>query len=148
MRVLVIEDGLEYSELLQRFLPDGFAWERAGSGPAALKRLKEERFDAIFLDMRFDRAPEDELLGDLEEVSDRFNGDPVQARRFLEDHQGNYILAALREAGHGLPVLLSYDFDGEPRRWERLARRFRPVDYLPDNASPADIAERLRGLVG
>src|SRR5690606_2902699 len=115
MRVQVIEDGLEYSELLQRFLPDGLAWERAGSEPAALKRLKEERFDAIFLDMRFDRAPEGELLGDLEEVSDRFNGDPVQARRFLEDHQGNYILAALREAGHGLPVLLSYDFDGEPR---------------------------------
>lgn len=146
MRVLVIEDGLEYTELLQRFLPDGFTWERAGSGPVALQRLATEPFEAVFLDMRFDRAPEDELLGDLEEVSDRFNGDPVQARRFLEDHQGNYILAALRDAGRTEPVLMSYDFDGEPRRWERLASRYGPVAYLPDNASPGDIAERLRRL--
>lgn len=146
--VLVVEDGFEYSETLQRFLPDGFRWQRAGSGPQALALLGERTWDALFLDMRFDRAPEDELLGDVSEVADRFNGDPVQARRFLEDHQGNYILAALREAGQGLPVLLSYDFDGEPRRWERLAERFGPVDYLPDNASPADIAQRLRRLAG
>lgn len=147
MRVLVIEDGLEYSELLRRFLGDGFTWERAGSGPQALRRLSEEPFEAIFLDMRFDRAPEDELLGDLEAVADRFNGDPIQARRFIEDHQGTFVLAALREAGRTEPVLMSYDFDGEPRRWERLAARYGPVDYLPDNASPSDIAARLRGLV-
>lgn len=147
MRVLVIEDGFEYSELLQRFLGEGFAWERAGSGPAALRRLEGEPFDAIFLDMRFDRAPEGELLGDLEAVADRFNGDPVQARRYIEDHQGTFVLAALREAGRPEPVLMSYDFDGEPRRWERLAARYGPVAYLPDNASPADIAGRLRALV-
>lgn len=147
MRVLVIEDGLEYSELLRRFLGEGFAWERAGSGPEALRRLEAERFDAIFLDMRFDRAPEGELLGDLEAVADRFNGDPVQARRYIEDHQGTFVLAALRHAGRTEPVLMSYDFDGEPRRWERLVARYGPVAYLPDNASPADIAVRLRALV-
>lgn len=148
MRVLVVEDGYEYSETLARFLPDGFTWERAGSGPRALTRLADEAFDAVFLDMRFDRAPEGELLGDLEEMADRFNGDPVQARRFLEDHQGNFVLAAIRESGSAVPVLLSYDFDGEPRRWERLAQRYGPVDYLPDNASPADISARLRSLAG
>jgi len=146
MRVLVIEDGFEYSETLQQFLPDGFDWERSGSGPQGLTRLAEEPFDVVFLDMRFDRAPADELYGDMEEVADRFNGDPVQARRFLEDHQGNYVLAALRDGGHSIPVLMSYDFDTEPRRWKRLAERYGPVDYLPDNASPAEISQRLRRL--
>jgi len=143
MRVLVVEDGFEYIETLKRFLPEGFDWERVGSGPQAMARLAEEAWDAVFLDMRFDRAPEDELFGDVLEVADRFNGDPVQARRFLEDHQGNFILAALRDGGQQIPVLLSYDFAGEPRRWERLRSRYGPVDYLPDNASPADIAARL-----
>ena len=145
MKVLVVEDGYEYSETLQRFLAEGFEWERAGSGPRALELLPGD-WAAIFLDMRFDRVAENELLGDVAEVADRFNGDPVQARRFLEDHQGNYVLAAIRDAGHATPVLLSYDFDGEPRRWERLAERYGPVDYLPDNASPADIASRLTRL--
>lgn len=147
MKVLVVEDGFEYSETLQRFLSEGFTWERAGSGPRALELLPGD-WDAVFLDMRFDRVPENELLGDVAEVADRFNGDPVQARRFLEDHQGNYVLAAIRDAGHATPVLLSYDFDGEPRRWERLVQRYGPVDYLPDNASPSEIAARLRRLTG
>lgn len=147
MRIMVVEDGYEYTETLERFLADGFAWVRAGSGPTALEALGEGGFEAIFLDMRFDRVPRDELLGDVTATADRFNGDPVQARHFLEDHQGNYILAALREGGIGLPVLISYDFDGEPRRWSRIAERFGPVDYLPDSASPQDIARRLRKLV-
>jgi len=148
LRVLVIEDGFEYSETLERFLADGFHWERSGSGPRALSRLSEASFDLLFLDMRFDRAPQAELIGDLAAVADQFNGDPVQARNFLEDHQGNYILAAIREQGHQTPVLMSYDFDIEPRRWERLSQRYAPVDYLPDSASPADIARLLKGLAG
>ena len=145
-RVLVIEDGYEYSETLARFLTEGFIWERAGSGPEALELLKTERFDAIFLDMRFDRVPLDRLLGDLETTADRFNGDPIQAQQFLEDHQGNYVLKALRDAGHVVPVLMSYDFESEPRRWERIAARYGPVDFLPDNAGPADISARLEAL--
>ena len=143
--MLVVEDGHEYSETLLRFLPD-FTWERAGSGPEALKRLAAERFDALFLDMRFDRVPVDQLLGDLVATADRFNGDPGQARQFLEDHQGNYVLAAIRDAGYRVPVLMSYDFEGEPRRWQRIVEKYAPVDHLPDNASPAEIAERFRQL--
>ena len=146
MRVMVVEDGLEYSQTLERFLSEDFQWIREGSGPAALDRLGLESFDALFLDMRFDRVPPDRLLGDFDRVADQFNGDPLQARQFLEDHQGNYILAAVRDAGFQVPVLLSYDFDGEPRRWARLAERYPPVDYLPDNASPSDISDRLRRL--
>ncbi len=148
VRVLVVEDGSEYTETLERFLTEGFTFQRAGSGPAALAALAAGPFDVVFLDMRFDRAPEVELLGDLDEIADRFNGDPVQARRFLEDHQGNFVLAALREAGHALPVLLSYDFTSEPRRWERLERRYAPVGFLTDVASPAEVASRLRELSG
>lgn len=148
MNILVIEDGYEYTETLEQFLGEGFSWERAGSGPRALERLGAGGIDAVFLDMRFDRVSEEELLGDVAAVADRFNGDAVQARQFLEDHQGNYVLAALREAGIELPVLVSYDFEGEPRRWQHLVERFGPVDYLPDNAAPGEIAERLRQLAG
>jgi hypothetical protein len=42
-------------------------------------------------------------------------------------------------------VVLSYDFAAEPRRWERLAQRFAPVAYLPDNASPAEVRKALGG---
>ncbi|MBT3222313.1 MAG: response regulator, partial [Proteobacteria bacterium] len=136
MRILVIEDGFEYTETLEQFLSRGFSWERAGSGPEGVELLKSENFEGVFLDMRFDRVPVDLLFGDLEATADRFNGDPVQARCFLEDHQGNYILAAIRQAGIQLPVLMSYDFDGEPRRWKRISKRFAPVDYLPDNGGP------------
>lgn len=145
MRVLIIEDGFEYSETLGRFLPE-VDWERAGSGPAALERLATESFDAIYLDMRFDRVEDDALLGDMGAAADRFNGDPVQARAFLQDHQGVYVLAALRSAGHTHPVLLSYDFGVEPRRWARLSESNAPVDYLPDVAGPDEIRSRLTAL--
>lgn len=148
MRVLVVEDGLEYTETLTRFLPPDFVWIRAGSGPDALERLAAEAFAVVFLDMRFDRVGPDQLLGDVEEVADRFNGDPVQARRFLEDNQGNYVLVAIRGAGHRVPVLMSHDFEAEPKRWQRLAEKWGPVDYLGDNASPAEIAGKLRKLAG
>lgn len=146
MKVIVIEDGSEYTETLSRFLSEGFSWVRAGSGPEGLEMLGGGGFDAVFLDMRFDRVEPGQLLGDFDATADRFNGDPVQAQQFLEDHQGLFVLAAIREAGLSIPVLISYDFDAEPSRWERIAARQGPVDYLPDNASPADIASKLRAL--
>jgi DNA-binding response OmpR family regulator len=148
LRILVVEDGTEYSDTLGRFLGEGFTVERAGSGGTALERLRAGGVDAVFLDMRFDRLAPGELLGDLDAAADRFNGDLVQARRFLEDHQGTYILDAIRSAGVALPVLLSHDFSAEPRRWERLRARFAPVDHLPDDASPAEVRARLTRLCG
>ena len=147
IRVLVIEDGSEYTDTLGRFLADGFAWARAGSGPEGLSRLTGSAYDVVFLDMRFDRCPPDQLLGDLPATVERHDGDAVAARRFLEDHQGTYVLAAIRDAGHRIPVLLSCDFAGEPRRWDRLASRYPPVAYLGGNAGPGEIAAALRGLL-
>jgi len=144
-RVLVIEDGEEYTHNLTRYLGGDFDFVRAGDGHEALTLASGAgTFQAVFLDMRFDRVPADRLLGDLASVADRFNGDADRATRFLEDNQGTYVLAALREGGHGLPVIFSYDFDSEPRRWQNLSRRFGPVSYLTDNASPDQIRERLR----
>lgn len=146
-RVLVVEDGNEYSDTLGRFLSHRFVFGRAGSGPEALRMLAEGGWDAVFLDMCFDRVPADQLLGDLHEAAERFGGDPVRARDFLQQHQGTFVLAAMRETGHRVPVLLSYDFSGEPRRFERLAARHGPVDHLPD-PGPAEVDRRLRALVG
>lgn len=142
-RVLVIEDGHEYSESLGRFLSHAFDFVRAGDGHEALRLLEEGAFDAVFLDMRFDRVQPEQLLGDREAASERFSGDRAQALRFLENNQGAYILAALRKAGHRLGVVWSYDFDGEPRRWKHMAKTYAPLTYLSDNASPQDIQERL-----
>jgi CheY-like chemotaxis protein len=143
-RVLVVEDGFEYITNLERFLAQDFELVRAGDGPEALERLAGEDFDVVFLDMRFDRAGR--LLGEGEELLHRFAGDPVRARRFLEDNQGTYILAALRAAGCTLPVVMSYDFDGEPRRFQNLARTHGPVSYLSDTAGPAEIRAALAAL--
>ncbi len=147
MRVLVIEDGFEYIEMMTRFAPPGVQLVRAGSGPAALASLGESAWDAAYLDMCFDRVEPAELLGDVAATADRFNGDTGQAVAWLENHQGNYILAAIREAGHELPVLMSYDFEAEPRRFARLRSRFGPLAYVPDNGGPADVVRLLRELV-
>lgn len=143
IRVLVIEDGEEYIRNLRRFLPEHFELLRAGSGEAALSCIAQRDFDVVFLDMRFDRVPSEALLGSLEQVADRFNGDLDRALRFLEDNQGAYVLAALREAGCTLPVVFSHDFTDEPRRWANLESRYAPLDYLADNAGPEEVSERL-----
>lgn len=146
MSILIIEDGFEYQQTLERFLGSEFVFERAGSGPAGIERLQQGGVDAVFLDMRFDRVPDDELLGDVAAVADQFNGDPVQARLHLQDHQGTFVLAALRAAGLKVPVLLSYDFSAEPRRWSRMQAAHKPVEFLPDSAGPVEIATALRRL--
>lgn len=147
-KILVIEDGEEYTHNLTRYLGEVFDFVRAGDGGQALDLVGEGGFGAVFLDMRFDRVPTSRLLGDLASVADRFNGDAERAARFLEDNQGTYVLAALRQAGCTLPVIFSYDFDGEPRRWQNLSRRFGPVDYLSDTASPDQIRERFQAVLG
>ncbi len=136
-RVLVVEDGEEYSVNLRRFLAQDFDFERAGDGEAALRMLADSFWDLVFLDMRFDRAPR--LLGDLASLEERFSGDTLRARRFLEDNQGTYILVAIREAGFQQPVVFSYDFESEPRRFQNLERRYGPLGHLSDTAGLPEV---------
>ena len=140
-RVLVVEDGHEYIENLQHFLGEEFFFHRAGDGREALQSLEESDWHGVFLDMRFDRAIY--LIGDVDEVTARFHGDGDRAKRFLENHQGTYIAAAIREAGFTHPLLFSYDFELEPRRYANLCARYAPVAYINDTAGPADIREAL-----
>ena len=146
-RVLVIEDGYEYSEMLDRFLAADFDFERAGDGATALARCGDG-FAGIFLDMRFDRVSPDQLLGDLAATTQRFHGDVARARRFLEDNQGTFVLAALRADGWTLPVVFRHDFSSEPRRFAHLQRLHGPVGYLPDSAAPKDIHAALSAFGG
>ena len=146
IRILVVEDGHEYIQNLSRFLSsDQFRCDRAGSGGEALGRLPGN-YQVVFLDMRFDRIEPEALLGDMQATADRYNGDLSRARQFLEENQGVVILSTLRAAGIMLPVLLSYDFEGEPRRWANLSRLYPPVEYLPDNATLDEVSETLRRL--
>ena len=147
VRVLVVEDGEEYSRSLGRFLAGPFAFTRAGSGPEALARWREG-FDVLFLDMRFDRVPPEALLGDLDATTARFAGDRSRARTFLEENQGAFVLAALRADGCRLPAVFSHDFSDEPRRWSHLQELHAPVAFLPDNAPPAEVSACLARSAG
>jgi hypothetical protein len=144
--VLIIEDGFEYIDRAHHWLAEHFEFTRAGNGAEALALLKESAFGLIYLDMNFNRISPEALLGPWQEVADRFGGDRDQAKAFLETHQGVYILAAIREAGSGLPVLISYDFAAEPKRWKHLASRYAPLLYLSDNAGPDQIRSALIAL--
>lgn len=138
--VLVIEDGDEYYETLTRFVSDEFDYEQAKSCAAALVALAQREPDLIFLDMRFDRIDAAELVGDVQVIARRFNGDSARAQRYLVDNQGLYILAELRQRAFRQPAVVSYDFSHEARRLKALQAANGPLFGCPDYAS----AENMR----
>lgn len=139
--ILVVEDGNEYLTNLSTFVADGFSYRQAKSGIEAQRLLADKWPDLVYLDMRFDRTPEEELLGNLVELSARFNGDVARARRFQQDNQGLFVLRALREARYAGPVILSYDFGPEERRFRALSARDPCLRYCPDYADAASIRQ-------
>jgi len=144
--LLVIEDGTEYTEALARLAPrDVEAPElvRAGNVAEARERLAERKPDGILLDVVFDRVPTESLAGDLPGLIARFGGDRARATRHLAESQGFYILDALAgELGY-VPVVLAYDFSGEPQRLEALRRRVPRLSGLPEGASISQALEIL-----
>ena len=119
--VLIVEDGDEYLENLSRFAP-GPRYLQAHSAAQALQLLGAHEVGLVYLDMRFDRIPERDLVGDRASVTRSHGSDVARALRYLARNQGLFILEALRAAGHGaVPVILAYDFSGETGRFERLA---------------------------
>ena len=144
MKVLIVEDGYEYSETMGRYLGTDVNLDRAGDGLDALAMLSASPCDVVFMDMRFDRS--ERLLGDDEALRERFGGDTVRVRRFLERHQGTYIADAIRAAGHQTPILFSYDFARESTRWAHLVGRLGRVAYINDTAGPADVRRALMEL--
>ena len=145
--VLIIEDGDEYLDNLSQFAP-GPHYLQAHSGAQALALLAAQRVDLIYLDMRFDRIPEADLLGDRAAVARTQGGDDTRVVRYLARNQGLYILEALRAAGFAdLPVILAYDFASEPRRFAHLARLHPTLTWVPDAITPDEIRARLARLL-
>jgi CheY-like chemotaxis protein len=146
--VLIIEDGNEYLENLSRFVP-GPRYLQAHCGAEALEILARERVDLIYLDMRFDRSPPRDLLGDHAAATREHNGDPVRAWRYLAMNQGLFILDALRQHGLGsLPIILAYDFSREPQRLAFLRRSYPGLSWVPDAVTPEEIRTRMGTLLG
>ncbi len=128
-RLLVIEDGHEYEEFARLFLGDAFEVCAVHCAAEALARVGEQPVDALLIDLRFNRAPPETLVGDVDETARRlFGGDRERAVRYLEDQQGTLVLAALREAGCDAPAVFVHDF--APRRLENLRRLYGRVDAV------------------
>jgi CheY-like chemotaxis protein len=138
-RVLIVEDGDEYLHTLTRFVP-GPVYAQVKSGAAALDALRAGGVDLVYLDMRFDRVPLGDLLGDHEDATRRHNGDPAKGWRHLQNHQGLFILDHLvaQDFG-GVPVILAYDFSRELRRLEFLRQRVPKLYWVGDAVTPEEV---------
>jgi ActR/RegA family two-component response regulator len=140
-RLLVIEDGDEYAEFARLFLAAHFHIEVAQRSAEALACLRTQPVDVLLIDLRFDRAVEADLVGDVTATAHRlFAGDRERALRHLQDQQGVLILAELRAAGFGQRAVFIHEF--LPRRMENLHRLYGPVRALPT----FDCAALLRAL--
>ena len=62
IKVLVVEDGDEYLTNLSTFVARGIRYTQAKSGTVACGLLPSLRPDLVYLDMRFDRTPNEALL--------------------------------------------------------------------------------------
>ena len=141
--ILVVEDGDEYLDLLERFVP-GFEYIQVQSGSDALRALNAGNVDLVYLDMCFDRTPRSKLLGDHHAMTTRHAGDEERGWRFLERNQGLFILDAIKTgASVDLPILISHDFSGQPARWTHLSQQHPNLDWLSDTMSPQEINDAL-----
>jgi hypothetical protein len=139
-RLLVIEDGDEYAEFARVFLRD-LTISSAHSAATAIELLRQEGADALLIDLRFDRAPVEALVGDVAATAARlFGGDDERALRYLQDEQGMLILSQLRAAGFTQPALFVHDL--APRRLANLRRLYGAVSAV----SQLDAAAIRRAL--
>ncbi len=130
VRLLIVEDGTEYLEFFRLFLKDEHEYLHAQSCERALAVLGADGVDALVLDMRFDRTPLGELVGDVAEIAGAyFGGDLVRGQRYVQDTQGTMILARIRDAGHDAPALFVSDM---PRRkLDNLRKLYGRVHAVP-----------------
>ena len=145
--VLIVEDGDEYLENLSRFVP-GPTYLQARSGAGAVELLTEQDVDLLYLDMRFDRIPRGDLLGDHAAATREQNGDPERGWRYLQNNQGLFVLAAVADAGHDdVPVVLAYDFSREGARLRNLRKRYPRLAWVPDAVTPEEIRMTMNRLI-
>ena len=133
VKLLVCEDGTEYSERFRRFLGADFEFVRATHFAEAL-RLAPDAL-GLLLDLDF-RRTDPALLVDE-------SGSP--APRNAAEIQGILILRALRSRGVTLPALLFADLDDADRA-ARLEAELAPLQILSSSEGLPRIAQRLRKL--
>jgi hypothetical protein len=148
VRLLLIEDGNEYEEFARHFLADRFEIDAAHTAAEAQARLSSARedpsraIDALLVDLRFERARTEDLVGDLPSLARRmFAGDLERARRWAKDQQGTLILAELRKAGFAQRAVFVHDFP--PDRLQNLRKLYGDVHAVP--AFDADAIARALG---
>lgn len=147
LEILVIEDGDEYLENLGRFVP-GPHYIQARSAAAAAKVLEAQPVDLIYLDMRFDRIPLNDLEGDHAAATEAHNGDPARAWRYLQNNQGLFILDLLHRRGYStIPVILAYDFSREQRRVAFLKQKFPRLYWVGDAVTPEQIEAKILAAI-
>lgn len=140
--LLIVEDGTEYLDFFRLFLKGEHSYLHAQSGGGALKLLSKEDVDLVVMDMRFERIPLADLLGDLGQVADEyFGGDIERGQRFVQDNQGTLILAALRENGRDQPCLFVHDM--APKKLQNLRNLYGAVFSVP-NFDAAAIRKELK----
>ena len=129
-RLLVIEDGDEYTEFARLFLGADLIICQARSLADTLRFLTTEQIFALLIDLRFDRATPESLCGDIPATAAQlFGGDQARALRYLKDQQGALILAHLRGLGHRQPAVFIHDFP--LRRLQNLQRLYGRVSAVP-----------------
>lgn len=126
----MIEDGHEYEEFARLFLAGACEIVAAHAAAEAIAIAGAMPIDAFLVDLRFERAETESLIGDVEETAKRlFAGDRARALRWLKDQQGTLVLAELRKAGHRQPAVFVHDFPRQ--RLENLRRLYGEVRAVP-----------------
>jgi hypothetical protein len=127
MRLVIVEDGTEYLEFARVFLAD---YELVAARSLSDALAAAATADRFLIDLRFERAPIEALVGDMTSTAERlFGGDTARALRHLQDQQGTLILAELRRAGHRQPALFVHEFPD--RRLQNLRKLYGDVRTVP-----------------
>jgi len=151
-KLLIIEDGDEYLRFFSRHLRN-YDYVQARSFDACMEILDGPGAASagIVLDIRFDRVPREDLIGDVAEIAEQLLGDPSDlesAWRYLSDNQGYLILRALREEGFTQPALMIADLPDRQR--DNLERLYGTVGVVAsfERAAIQRELDRLLGRAG
>ena len=144
--VLVVEDGVEYTDAFERLRGGGKQADfvRAGNAGEARQILSDRKVDAVFLDMVFDRTPPEQLVGDVPGLIARFGGDRARAIDYLARHEGFYLIRELSSViPTGARVILAYDFSSDPERLSALRANLPALEGLPEGIALSQLLTRL-----
>jgi hypothetical protein len=151
-RLLIIEDGAEYTEAFRRIAAVGAPAPvtlRAGDAAEARQILSEQVVDAVFVDMVFDRTPPERLAGDLDALVARYGGDRRLAQQHLARNQGFYVLSELAPLlGPAVRIVLAWDFSSEPGRLDALRERLPGLTGLAEGTPITRVLETLLKVPG